>query len=191
MNYGLELDYRSHKRGGGVSLYLHESLQFKSKKDLITGGEINSVFVEVDKSSLNTDRNIIIGLVYRPPNSSIPSFTVAFDALLDRLVAEKNTYILWGVIMLIPSGTYQQRNTDEFNDMMAEHHLYPMVNKPTRVTDNTASIVDNIYSDSMIAAKIGILSCNISVHFPIFCIFNNLSIKTEKPTIRKRKLKAD
>ena len=72
--------------------------------------------------------------------------------------------------------------------MMAEHHLYPMVNKPTRVTDNTASIVDNMYSDSIIAAKIGILSCDISNHFSIFCIFNNLSIKTEKPTITQRKL---
>ena len=40
----------------------------------------------------------------------------------------------------------------------------------------------------MIAAKIGILSCDISDHFPIFCTFNNLSIKTEKPTITKRKL---
>ena len=67
----LELDYRSHKRGGGVSLYLHESLQYKSRKDLIIGGEINSVFVEVDKSSLNVDRNIIIGLVYRPPKNRI------------------------------------------------------------------------------------------------------------------------
>ena len=108
VNYGLELDYRSHKRGGGASLYLHESLQYKSRKDLIIGGKINSVFMEVDKSSLNVDRNIIIGLVYRPPNSSIPSFTVAVHALLDRLVSKKNTYILWGIIMLIPSGTYQQ-----------------------------------------------------------------------------------
>ena len=40
----------------------------------------------------------------------------------------------------------------------------------------------------MIAAKIGILSCDISHHFPIFCIFNNLSIKTEKLTITKTKL---
>ena len=85
LNYGLELDYRSHNRGGGVSLYMYEYLQYKSRKFLIIGGEINSVFVEVDKSSLNTDRNIIIGLVYRPAYSSIPSFTVAFHALLDRL----------------------------------------------------------------------------------------------------------
>ena len=40
------------------------------------------------------------------------------------------------------------RNTDEFNDMMAEHHFYPMVNKPTRVTDNTASIVDVVAMSS-------------------------------------------
>ena len=80
------------------------------------------------------------------------------------------------------------RNTDEFNNIMAEHLIYPMVNKPTRVTDNTASIVDNIYFDAMIAAKTGILFCDISDHFPIFCIFNNLSIITEKPTVTKRNL---
>ena len=61
--------------------------------------------------------------------------------------------------------------TVEFNDIMGEHHMYPMVNKPTRVTDNTASIVDNIYSDAMIADKTGILSCDISDHFPIFLHF--------------------
>ena len=75
------------------------------------------------------------------------------------------------------------KNTDEFNKMIAEHLIYPMVNKPTRVTDNTASIVDNSYSDAMIAAKTGILSCDISDHFPIVCFFNNLSIISEKPTV--------
>ena len=39
-NYGLEL-----QKGGGVSLYLHESLQYKSRKDLFIGGDTNSVFV--------------------------------------------------------------------------------------------------------------------------------------------------
>ena len=39
-------------------------------------------------------------------------------------------------------------------NMMAEHHLYPMVNKPTLVTDNT-DIVGNMYSDAMIATKTG------------------------------------
>ena len=71
---------------------------------------------------------------------------------------------------------------------MAEHHVHPMVNKPTRVTDNSASIVDNIYCDAMISPKTGILSCDIRDHFPIFCIFNNLSIYIEKPTITKRNL---
>ena len=71
---------------------------------------------------------------------------------------------------------------------MAEHLIYLLVNKPTWVTDNTASIVDNIYSDAMIATKTGIPSCDISDHFPIFCISNNLSIITEKPTVTIRNL---
>ena len=156
---------------------------------MFIGGETNSVFVEVDKSSLNIDRNIIIGLIYRPPNSSIPSFTQAVHALLDILISEKkHIYILGDYNVNTLRNIPTNKNTVEFNDIMAEHHMYPMVNKPTRVTDNSASIVDNIYSDAMIAAKTGILSCDISDHFPIFCIFNNLSINTEKPTITKESL---
>ena len=122
-NYGLELDYRTHKRGGGVSLYLHESLQYKSRKDLFIGGETNSVFVEVDKSSLNIDRNIIIGLIYRPPNSSISSFTQAVHALLDILISEKkHIYILGDYNVNTLRNIPTNKNTVEFNDIMAEHH---------------------------------------------------------------------
>ena len=40
----------------------------------------------------------------------------------------------------------------------------------------------------MIPTKTGILSCDISDHFPIFCIFNDLPMNVDKPTITKRRL---
>ena len=79
-------------------------------------------------------------------------------------------------------------NTSEFNNLMAEHLVYPMINKPTRVAAHTASIIDNIYTNTMIPTKTGILSCDISDHFPIFCIFNDLPMNVDKPTITKRRL---
>ena len=69
-NYNIEKDIRVNKRGGGVSLYIHGSLQYKLRNDLKIGNDpetINSVFVEVDKDTTGKKRNLIIGCIYRPP----------------------------------------------------------------------------------------------------------------------------
>ena len=79
-------------------------------------------------------------------------------------------------------------NTSEFNNLMAEHLVYSIINKPTRVAAHTASIIDNIYTNTMIPTNTGILSCDISDHFPIFCVFNDLPMSVDKPTITKRRL---
>ena len=66
-NYNIELNYREKKRGGGVSLYIHGTVHFKTRKDIQVDGDVNSVFTEIPKTSFNTKCNIICGCVYRPP----------------------------------------------------------------------------------------------------------------------------
>ena len=69
-NYNLEQNFRLKKRGGGVALYLHNVLQYRPRNDLKIGNDsdsINTVFVEIDKSTAGTKHNIIVGCVYRPP----------------------------------------------------------------------------------------------------------------------------
>ena len=46
-NYNVEMNYRKKKKGGGVSLYIHNTLQYKNRIDWELGGEVNSVFVEI------------------------------------------------------------------------------------------------------------------------------------------------
>ena len=56
-NYSIEKDIRVNKRGGGVSLYVHSSLQYKLRNDLKIGSDsetINSVFVEIDQNTAGT-----------------------------------------------------------------------------------------------------------------------------------------
>ena len=64
-HYSLEQDYRQKKRGGGVCLYIHESLQYQLRKDLRIGKDsesINSLFIEIDKLTIGTKYNVINGL---------------------------------------------------------------------------------------------------------------------------------
>ena len=63
-NYNIENELRIKRRGGGVSLYIHNSLQYKVRNDFKIGNDhetINSVFVDIDKNTTNT--NVILLLV--------------------------------------------------------------------------------------------------------------------------------
>ena len=55
--------------------------------------------------------------------------------------------------------------------------MVPVINKPTRVTKNTATAIDHVITNSLLhrAINTGILKLDISDHFPIFLI-----AKTEK-----------
>ena len=58
-NYNIEQDFRLQKRGGGVSLYLHSVIQYKLRNDLKLGNNpelVNSVFVEIEKSTIGTKK---------------------------------------------------------------------------------------------------------------------------------------
>ena len=60
------------KRGGGTSLYIKSSIPFKSRSDLEFKKTLfESSIIEIDKHIFHTRRNIIVGIFYRSPNSSL------------------------------------------------------------------------------------------------------------------------
>ena len=58
-----------------------------------------------------------------------------------------------------------------FVDMMFSLGLYPLINKPTRITDHSATLIDNIFTNEL-DSKInsGLLISGISEHLPIFAV---------------------
>ena len=59
-----------------------------------------------------------------------------------------------------------------FLNLMFRHGLIPTVNKPARVTRNTATAIDHIIINSVINAefKTGTIKTDICDHFPVFFI---------------------
>ena len=53
-----------------------------------------------------------------------------------------------------------------------DYILIPFINKPTRVTNTTATAIDHIITNSLLHRNIdtGIIKLDISDHFPIFSI---------------------
>ena len=70
-NYHLGINYvRSQRRGGGLSLVIHESLRFQKYDEIIKikCTEIEKIAVEINEK--NGRKSLIIGC-YRPPNSNL------------------------------------------------------------------------------------------------------------------------
>ena len=60
----------------------------------------------------------------------------------------------------------------DFVNLIFQHSLVPIVNKPTRVTKNNATLIDYIITNSFMDQEnlTGILKTDISDHFPFFTI---------------------
>ena len=80
-NYNIEMNHRVKKMGGGTSVYIHTSLQYKTFQ---LGGDCNSVFIEILKT-INTKCNLICGYVYRQPFMSLQHFNELLARVLGML----------------------------------------------------------------------------------------------------------
>ena len=74
-------------------------------------------------------------------------------------------------------------STQEFNNTFSSNFCFPSINRPTRVTNHSASIIDNIYYNVPIQGSdyhAGVLTVGISDHYGIFCINNSSKIHHQK-----------
>ena len=65
------------------------------------------------------------------------------------------------------------RLLQKFLDVMYANHLIPVINRPTRVTMNTCTLIDNIFTNQYDVRENqlhGILKTDITDHFPLFYI---------------------
>ena len=66
--YNHVCNYRESKMGGGVSLFIKDSITYQCRVDL----DIVNEFIECVEGLCN--KNLIIGVIYRPPGTDIFNF---------------------------------------------------------------------------------------------------------------------
>ena len=93
------MNIRANRKGGGVSLYVHNTFQYKVRNDLQLGGVVNSAFVELLKTTTNSKHNIICGCIYRPPSMSLSVFNELLSDMLGKILSE-NKYVYVLVILM-------------------------------------------------------------------------------------------
>ena len=178
---------RQEGRGSGVGIYISNKHLYKIRHDLMKRydrSHYESIFIEI-KTNNNT---FIIGSIYKPPNTNIDSFNDELLSILNSISRENKNSIIMGDFNLNLINTNSRQLYDFTNNMYATG-FYPTISKPTRIANHSATIINNIFTN-ITQHKIhsGILYTDISVHLPIFNIYDicNIPLKPGYKTLYRR-----
>ena len=190
LGYQSEHRYRPNRGGGGVSLLIKNNIEYFVRPDLcLQTRYTESLFIEIDKSFVGKQQDVIIGVMYRPPDTDMKVFNENLGSILSKTKAEKKLlYILADFnINLLNADTHEA--THDFLDIMYSNSLLPTITKPTRVTEKSATLIDNIFSNSLLNTQnivTGIMYCDVTDHFPIFHIDYTADVQSDEIIVKKR-----
>ena len=166
--YQLITSNREIARGGGVALYVHNSLSF-TRIDNINIMHCESIFVE----TVIDNKAIIVGVNYRKPNTPHLEFLHSLESCLDQLSASGKSCIILGDVNIDTST--DSAPAIQYNTLLNSYNFYQIINTATRITDNTSTIIDHCLTNiTNYFINCGTLQSDITDHYPIFCIINHI-----------------
>ena len=176
--------------GKGDTLpYIDQNLKYKVRGDLniYIKSLIESTFIEI----MNTkQKNMIIGCIYKHPKQGTHDFNENYTLpLMDKLSREKTYILIMGDFNINLLNYSNDKDTTIFLDRMFSNSFSPLITLPTRVSNNSETLLDNIFykkplNNDMIA---GNLCFVISNHFIQFLVqLSSYMQNSSKEKITKR-----
>ena len=164
-------------RSGGLALYLKSEISF----EVIDEFNFLLDFIESICIKIKIDgQDIVLCLLYRRPSSDLNQFLIHYSSIIDKFKNDK--CIIFGDLNLDLLKYDSCSNVQNFVNINFEKHFFPAINKPTRVTNHSATVIDHIWFNSIDDNELNnrIVLSDISDHFGIFLgIFDN--VESEEP----------
>ena len=101
-----------------------------------------SLFIEIVKPQ---GKNIVTGVIYRPPNQNVDEFLTMTNELLSKISKENKICYLMGDFNLNLMNHQSHSATGEFLDALYSNMFFPLITRPTRLTSHSATLIDNIF----------------------------------------------
>lgn len=137
---------RNRARGGGVGVYLKESVKFKRRKD-IEGRYPELEHLWIEMPGRNKNSKLLMARYIAPSQRSFLNWLQDFEELLSDLT------VSWDGMLLIPGDVaidlfkLDKPNTRKYNKLLQSLNLKQMVTKTTRTTKSSATLIDHFITN--------------------------------------------
>ena len=179
--YTLYCSHRNNKKGGGVGMLISQTLDCRVREDLCINIEnFENLTLEI---KTNHD-SILLTSIYRPPNSREKPFLKTYKRLLNKFSGNQLERLIIGLDHNMDFMKHEYHNpTNDFIGINLDHCLIPTITKPTRVTKNSATLIDNIIIGKRYQTgyNASIVVDDISDHFPLLLKTTNNLLHIRKP----------
>lgn len=177
---GYQFVHRPREQGhwGGVGFFIKNELSFSIVQNVkcTNACTYEGLLLRIPMKT----GSILVGILYRPPGQELDKFTDEVEALLSELSPQNKDIILLGDFNIDLLKVNIHKQTTNFYNCLLAHHFLPIITRPTRITDHSATLIDHIFTTAWprVAAS-SIITSDISDHLPTFV---HLNCETKLPT---------
>ena len=169
-------------------IYIHKSLKCNLCNDLCVSDKDKEILtIEISREN---DKNILLSCCYRPPNGDSENLsTFLQNNIIEKSVSEKKISYMIGDFNMNCLKYHENAKTKYFYDNIFEKGAIPIINRPTRISEHSASLIDNILTTDIFndALKKGKIKSDVSDHFPIFFSIRLTKEKLQEGVIKIKK----
>ena len=181
---GYELHHldRKNKKGGGVGILSSSKLRCTVRTDLSSNlPESECITLEI---ALRNGEHCLVSSMYRPPNSEIPVFLASYSSLICAMKKECLNGTIVGLdhnLDFLKAHFHQM--TNDFIQLNLDLGMIPTITGPTRITNSTATLIDNIIVSQNNCGNYiaSILIEDICDHLPTICVINSFTASIKEP----------
>ena len=126
----------------GVEGFINNIQFYSIRSDLSSSStEYQTLWIEIQS---DVNHNLICGAIYKHLQNDFKAFMVNLNQILNKINKENKYCILMGDFNLNLLNCELHTGTDDLIDTMGSY-FYPHILQPTRITDQTATLIHNIF----------------------------------------------
>ena len=132
---------------GGTTIFIKRSHDSFERDDLkIQTKEYEAVWIEI---KVEKGKNILIGCIYRHPHyKNLDEFSEYLEEIFAKLNKEKKQIYIAGDFNIDLLQYEDNNKCRDFYNLVTSNGFLPLITQPTRFTDTTQTLIDNIFTNT-------------------------------------------
>lgn len=169
-----------------MEVYLRNAINVTTWSDLnISDSDVEALNISC---KLGYHKRLNLTAVYRPPGGNVQSALDKIELMVNtiKLSSSGHTLITCDLNIDLTNDNAHTRKVLQFSNLCQVKQL---IDQPTRLTSNSSSLIDHIYTNSPHCSLSGIIDCNESDHFPVFCVLKKTRDVTQYREVTGRSIR--
>ena len=112
--------------------------------------------------------DIIVGIIYNPPNRSLGEFLDNMENPLHSIYLSKKKCLILGDINI--NTLVKNSKSRKYLNLINSEGFSPLIFEATRITESSISCIDHIHSNFISFSTSGSIAYKVADHLPVFSV---------------------